>query len=236
MSAANSYTDLIKQFLFEEVPGSMKPTKGMIFEAVSSEILGTKQRRFGPMPSPEVQVMVRNAIVNCEDVPIQFFMPWGASKQDDGAPIDILEFFALKQLLCLKEALAKHNVQSNFTFRLEDLTDRYLLDPFSDNPRSPRSNQISNYVNNFQSLQRTMLKQPLTHARTESTDVLSYNNFRDRAESFFPTFANYLRGALKVSALQRIGWQGDIPQEQRDYYYEAYRKLGVVGDTEFATT
>lgn len=206
-----TYEDLISKFIFENFPAL--PVKGSIkFEAIVSEIIGSKQRRFGPLPSPEIQVAVRDYVRDNET--LHFFLPWGASKQDDGATIDIAELMALKQLLCLKESLARYNREAVFHFRIETLTDRYLFGP-------SRFRQIRDYAAAFQSLAKDILgcqTQPIMEGQLATS-----MEFNERADFYAPVFYNYLKGSVGIDRLVDIGWTGTIPQEQQDYYYHSYK-------------
>lgn len=203
------YQDLIMQFVHQAMP-SVPVSASVRFEALSATVIGTKQRRFGPMPSPEAQVAVRDILRECG--PIRFFLPWGASKQTNGAKLDILEFMALKQLRCLADDLARYDREVEFSFRVEDMTDRFLFGP-------ERQQQINEYVTTFSKLAKLMLPgaQPLVESR-----FTSWNDFDALATEFAPRFYSYLRNDTPVEALYSIGWKGTIPQEQRDYYAKAY--------------
>lgn len=117
------YTSVIQWFFYESVSSADTPAE-VRFEAISAAVVGTKQRRFGPVPKPEVLVAVRERL---HDETIHLFLPWGSRKQADGAPLDVAEFCALKQLHCLQEELRRYGKKCAFTFRLEDLTDRFLF-------------------------------------------------------------------------------------------------------------
>lgn len=215
------YEDLIQQFMFQSLP-TLPVGASVKFEAIVAQVFGTKQRRFGPMPLPETQVAIRDVIRQSGDH-IVFFLPWGASKQDDGADLDVAEFMAVKQLRCLSDELARLGVKSTFYFRMEDLTDRYL---FGDG----RFDQIMKYMADFRHL--VYASGIKAEVRQESW-YTHKNDFDEYAKSFQPVFHEYLLGKARVSALKDIGWVGDIPQEQRDYYYTAYRSLYPDSDERF---
>lgn len=203
------YQDLIMQFIHQAMP-SVPVSPTVRFEALAATVFGTKQRRFGPMPPPETQVAVRDVLRECG--PIQFFLPWGASKQTAGAKLDLLEFMAVKQLRCLADDLRRHEREVEFSFRVEDLTDRFLFD-------GKRPGQIAEYVETFSKLVKLML--PGSRPVLES-QLVTWEVFRDAADRFAPVFYSYLRSDTAVERLYEIGWKGTIPQEQRDYYAKAY--------------
>lgn len=212
------YAPLIERYLYESFPTTAAPTQAVRFEAIWRAVLGTKQRRFGPQPSPEQAVAVRKVLSESGDR-VRFFAPWGASKETNGHGLDVLEVSALKQLACLGRELADYGVRAEFSFRLEDLTDRYLL------PDYGREAQVGEYVANFRRLAALVL--PGSDVRLES-DIVRWTVFRDTADGFLGVFRDHLRGPSEATAagLARIGWKGTIPQEQQEYYRNTYRGLG----------
>lgn len=216
-----TYESLIESFVYSEFP-SMLVSPAARFEAVAAEVFGTKQRRFGPMPTPEDQVAVRSVIRMALDKneALTFFLPWGSSKQD-GSPLDILELMAMKQLVCLSNGLASMGVKSHFVFRVEDLTDRYL---FGDS----RLGEITKYAEDFSRMVKAVLPsasiapQVLLESMATERD---FKAFSRHAESYVGKFYAYLTGKANLAPLQAIGWCGRIPQEQREYYLNQYAKF-----------
>lgn len=209
-----TYNDVIMQFFYEAVPTPNVDPR-VRFEAVSKAVLGTKQRRYGPAQSPEAQVLVRDVIQDAigGSRVLNFFSPWGASKQTAGAPLDLAEFMALKQLRCLAAELRGYGVTPSFSFRLEDLTDRYL---FGDG----RVGQIQEYVREFRKLASTMLNSGM-NVYLESQFV-AWDIFESTANVFAPIFFRYLRREeTSTLALREIGWTGDISDKQLAYYTAA---------------
>lgn len=206
----DSYEEVVRRFIFQELP-TVEVTEEIRFEAISSEIFGTKQRRNGPMPTPERQVDVRRVIR--EQEVIHFFIPWACRKLADGMNLDILEFCALKQLMCLQHTLQRMNKQVMFTFRLEDLTDSFLF---------KRDCQIEKYRDTFCALAHFMLSRCSVVLESQ---MASWDAFCDRALNFTNEFYQYLSGECDVSRLAQIGWKGLIPQEQREYYYRCFKNL-----------
>lgn len=203
------YLDLIKQFLFQELP-IIPVEKELQFEAVSAEVFGTKQRRLGPMPSPEQQTVIRQVIRDNEV--LQLFVPWACSKQWDHQ-LDVAEFYALKQLRCLQESLARLGKLTIFTFRVENLTDQWLFG-------SETLPKIQAYKESLSRLIELML--PNSNIRMENS-ATTFTDFKDVAGFFVPVFYRYLKGETTVDTLAQIGWKGDIPPCQQKYYLDAYQ-------------
>ena len=222
----NPYQDLIDQYLFKQFPAT-PVSAATRFEAVSAAVFGTKQRRFGPHLSPEEQVKVRDVLK--ADGPVTFFLPWGASKQMLKHGLDVMELSALKQLACLRAELASYGKESRFIFRLEDLTDIYLLG-ISENARKHRMDAVDRYTTNFIRLSRLVLGND-ADVRME-TECVGLTQFVAVAESLYPAFYDYLRwgGEDKLAAVHALGWKGDLPKSQQQYYLDAYTQLGYRED------
>lgn len=208
------YGTLIEQFLYQSAP-VVPVSKEARFEAIVAAVFGSKQRRYGPMPSVEVQYQLRQTIRNMGDE-FTFFIPWAARKLRDDGRLDILEFMALKQLLCLRQELARFNVRGRYVFRVENLTDRYLFGETQANFDAMRR-----YTDDFHSLVKVLFG-PSSYIGYESQKVDS-GKFVQCAEQYAPVFYRYLKGEGQPAELEEIGWKGIIPQEQQDYYLTAYQ-------------
>lgn len=180
------------------------------------------------MPSPEVQVPVRQVIRHYMDAsePIQFLVPWGASKQGDHK-LDVLELSALRNLHCLSERVKSLYAPGiRITIRLEDATDIAL---FGDD-YAPK---VMDYCYNFQELIKALGYYEIW-ARREADDLMDGNEFFDNVRMFRPLFVDYILASdrygsvaaqdiASFSVLKQNGWSGTIPLEQRTYYRQAYR-------------
>ena len=204
------YQTIVEQFVYTELP-SVQVSDCAKFEALVSAIFGTKQRRYGPLPVPEVQVLIRDVIRRSDDT-IRFLVPWGASKQHPDAKIDVLELMAVRQLQCLAEDLARFGKRAQFTFRVEDFTDRIL---FGDT----RQEQISNYSYGMAQLVDHIL--PSAIMLFEST-LMRWADFSAAVEHCAPQFYEYFTG--KTTSVP-VGWKGTMPPEQVAYYMQAYAKF-----------
>lgn len=212
-----SYENLIEQFFYSEAPVVGYHNKNVRFEAIAAEVIGTKQRRFGPMPPPEAQVAVRDVLRESENT-VCFLVPWGSRKQDDNAPLDILEFCAIKQLACLAGELQRFGVNCRFNFRIEDLTDRFLFGEGS-------IDQSTVYSENLANLAVGLLRDVATVEPYRESQVTQWLEFKAMAEDFAPIFRNYLTGKARVETLKTIGWVGDISIDQRSHYLALYATL-----------
>ena len=218
------YTVIIDQFLDREFP--LPNTSAAVrFESVAAEVFGTKQRRYGPMPPPERQVAVRDVLRQSNET-IQFFVPWASRKAKDGVGLDLLEFMALKQLDSLRVGLNRLDKEAVFHFRVEDLTDLVL---FGETVESVK--QIYEYGTNLEKLICKMLPSQVVR----ESDCVRSTAFVVEATRLAKVFSDFLHEtdgqssqaevANSAKQLEAIGWKGVIPQEQRDYYYRAFRTL-----------
>lgn len=211
-----TYESSIMRFFFEQCPRIVTLPE-IRFEAVSAAVFGTKQRRFGPLPSPEVQVGVRDVLRQADESgqPLEVFLPWASCKQGAGEQLDLLEFVALTQLADLRVTLAAYGVHTVFRFRLEDHTDRWL---FGDD----RCRQIDTYANRFERLAYAVL--PGARVVGES-DMVTWDNFRTEAEAMTIAFRRVLDGVDDPAALEKYGWKGGLPEHQVKYYRGVYKAL-----------
>ena len=209
-----TYGDIVGRFFFEAVP-TMAVSPTVRFEALSAAVIGTKQIRYGPLPPPEVQVAVRDVIRNSPDG-LTFFVPWGVTKQQPDAPLDVLEFMALRQLRCVQDTLRAYGTGAAFYFRLDDNSDRWLLG-------DDRAKQIAVYSGTLEKLIRAVLPE-LAFPRRES-QFATYDEFHETASRLTPAFYRVITKAADPATLAEHGWKGDLPQAQLDYYYAAYRRF-----------
>ena len=220
------YTDIIKQHLYQAFPWtpSTPPTR---FEAVSRAFIGTKQRRLGPVPSPETQVVIRDVLRKAEDaaaldgagVPhVEVFVPWASVKQDPHRGLDALEVSALKQLACLSEEVHSYGWSVRFNFRLEDVSDLYLLGV-------SRGPEVEEYSRGFRELVKVVL--PGSVVRSEGERV-GYREFEKVADGYVNPFLRHLKSPSEDTAasLADIGWVGGLSEEQVNHYRRAYAGLG----------
>jgi hypothetical protein len=185
-----------------------------VFEAVSREIVGTKQQRFGPSPSPEVLVsireVVRNAIESVSRIPI--LIPWGGSKQGPGS-VDVAELMAFRQIdSLLKRIESHHPVGVDARIRLEDATD-YAL--FADFPGWREKTDA--YVKDFSDLATIVLPDVLVIPETQVVG----DSFKAEVAWTAPIILNAMLTGDRAP-LAEAGWSGRLPDEQIDYYLRAY--------------
>lgn len=198
---------------------------------VVQALLATSQIRYGPNPNPESLVAIRSVVRNAieKHLPIPILTPWGSRKAKLGEPLDIAEVAAIKVLACLRERIMERyspGVQINI--RLEDTSGHYL---FVDDGL-PSRESTEEYCTAFQKLVRILGYSSFIHPILESTMFDEAIFFRT-CDSALPKILHYLEVTDGVEIpnqetidarrdLQDLGWIGNIPQAQRDYYRNRY--------------
>lgn len=220
------YSDVIRRFVLSEFPSRTTTSSTDLLELVFTEILGTKQVRYGPKPAPEAQVAIREVIrAKIEhQLPIPFLVAWGSEKPD-GSSIDIAELMALRQLASLNERISRHYPPgARFNIRLEDASAPHL---FADRPEA--WTEAQRYTRAFLNLV-SALELHSIHPIPESY-LVTPELFAREANRWTEPIEAALRdyeGGFDASAearLASIGWQGPIPRAARDFYYGQYLKV-----------
>jgi hypothetical protein len=210
-----TYENIIEKFFYAEAP-NRNVSKSVQFEAISDAIIGTKQLRYGPRPSPEDQVEIRKVIQHALDkeVPLVIFLPWACRKQDS-SDLDVLEFMAIKQLRNLQETLSSFDLQVTYQFRVEDASDSVLFDDY-DHERSMISSQTARYRETFRQLVSCLLRASIVRTELQKTTL---KTFVEAVEDNKPLVRDMLSG---VSTRQDLI---AFAPEQKQYFDDLYEKL-----------
>lgn len=224
----NPYEQQIRQFITAVFPQAFTCNATDLVDLLSTLILGTKQTRFGPNPSPEVTVAIRDVIrkAMAEQKPVPFMVPWGSEKPDGGGIVDIAELMALKQLAELqRKAVELYRPGLDFVIRVEDASAPYL---FYETPDAARE-AAAVYTTSFDLLVKVLGIDFVTLA-PESLFV-SEEDFNAQADEFLPVVEQALRlydeqqPKQAETTLATIGWSGGgIAFETRQFYYGQYEK------------
>ncbi len=224
------YDACIRNYFNKEFPNSFTPTKRELLEILAEILVGTKETRFGPIPPPEHLVVVRDVIRQSIDnsIPIPILVPFGGIKGNKTSQLDIAEVSAIKRLVHLDESIKRYyplGIQANI--RVEDLGALWLYGEHYEQ-------QIKEYSDDFIKLTAIVAEGRNVNAISE------WAIMQDTAEYFrlSGTYASFLYKYLKHSErtkslgegesfewLKANGWKGEISWEQRQYYYNTYRKL-----------
>jgi hypothetical protein len=221
------YSKVINHFVLTQFPQKLCVNNPDLIDLLTDEVLGTKQTRYGPKPSPESIVAIRDIIRHyvSQRLPIPFMVPWGSEKPN-GSGIDVAELSALKTIHALQNRISSHyQAGAVFNIRLEDASAPHLFD---DKDEARKNAKL--YTDAFVKLVYVLGIDGFVKAIPEST-LTTEETFNAEADSIVP----YMEQALKAlqfgneaegkALLQSLGWSGSITQEMRDYYYGQYAKL-----------
>jgi hypothetical protein len=223
--------DILK-FICHEYPVAAIGDNESIVDNVADEIIGTGQARSGSKPNPESYVAIRQVVRNSVELdrPIPILVPAGPKKPLIGESVDVAEMSALRMLSCLNDRVTKYwSPGVSFRVRLEDVTGWFL------EGHVPGVNEsIATYLQDFEALIDVLeLEKVITPVRESS--MMEFNDFKaltleiaepmgefvKQTDGGFDNFENL--AAWKK--LNELGWKGEIPAEQRNFYRDRFAKL-----------
>lgn len=228
------FAKLVGSFIAGEFPGAVARSTEDAVDAVTAEVVGTNQHRYGPAPKPESLVSVRQVIRAAVEQgrPIPVLTPFGSRKSANGASVDVAELTTLRQLACLQQRVTMfYKPGLIVNVRLEDSSGHYL---FADEGETSR-HSTARYCRDFQTLVRVLRVGSFVSPVLEST-LFQEDVYGHTADKIVPDLVEYitatdeagLGGHDHLAVWQRLkahGWQGIIPVEQREYYRARYRNL-----------
>jgi hypothetical protein len=228
----NPYAEQIRDFFLEGFPGLVTNPGDSVLNGIVRALIGTGQTRFGPRPSLESEVairdVVRKAIAAERGIPV--LVPMGPKKPVIGQSVDIAELSALQTLKRLHECVAQfHAPGLDLRFRIEDFTGWQL-----EQDRSA-GDSMSIYMRDFENLIELLDLKFMEPVRESALidgrhrrDIDGVAAIVDRLESIF---AEYLAATDKMDPadwdtsdewylLEAEGWKGLIPIEMREYFQQ----------------
>lgn len=225
---SDPYAALISRFFQSEFPANAFVTKEDQIELLTAVLIGTNNIRFGPKPNPESLVAIRDvmraAVAAKQAIPV--LVPWGGRKTVFSRGIDVAEVVALKQLSCLQAGIRKiYEPGLQVNIRIEDAGAMYLY--VRDGKDSDTS--VEAYSSDFQKLIR-VLNLPFVNPIRESS-LMDYNEYANVSNEILDPMYNYLvesdaigirSDSLHYKKLLDLGWKGEIPNTQREYYKRRY--------------
>lgn len=230
------YESLIKQHINTNFRKNVSMDKCELLELISNIIIGTKEIRYGSLPTPESLVKIREVvrISICDNKPIPILIPWGSIKGNLSGTLDIAELMAIKNLIFLqKEIVEIYPKGLDIVIRIEDFSGDFL---FKDNAAIYRNNSVL-YTESIKSLINILDANTFITLVLESEmgeeKLKNCNLFMQRV---LPAMINYLNDSEDVEdtekenipsyqELQSHGWKGIIPSAQRNHYYNLYSKI-----------
>jgi len=230
-SADDPFGRMIEASLVGELPGFTSTRVESVLEAVTSQLLGTRQLRLGPLPTPEALVLIRGRIRESisRNHPIPILVPSGPKKPVPGQSIDIAELAAIKVLVELDRRVKQHfSPGLVIVIRLEDLTGLWL-------EGEGAKADIERYTADFVQLSHLLGPEILRPVResdlampktfhTECLEVLPIMMDALQETAAYPNDAENYKG-LAFEKLKSLGWQGLLDNELRVYLHARYLKL-----------
>lgn len=212
------YAPLIRRHIAADFATLAKGlSKADITEVLTEILLGTKQTRFGPRPSYESIVSIREVLCDAvsRGLPIPFMVPWGSEKPDGSGP-DVAEVGALKSLQALDAEIRKvWEPGTQMAIRLEDASAPFL---FRDRWNEAWE-QAKAYTFTFQQLVKVLGVNNVI-VRPES-ELVTPESFAEQAEQATPAFLRAITTSDN-SLLDAIGWKGGLSNETIQHYMRAY--------------
>lgn len=219
------YAPRIRAFVQSSFPNRFVTDKATLVDILTDAIVATKNTRFGPVPSPESLVAMRDVIRQSveHESPLRFVSPWGSEKPN-GTSIDYAELSALHVLECLHERVTKHYSPGiEVRLRVEDVSAPHL---FFDRPAEARK-EAALYTNGLINLV-DILDVPWLKVANEARQVTE-EKFNARADCLTPIFKRHLVHNGKQEAISELvdeGWTGGpITGNMIAYYMTTYNKM-----------
>lgn len=231
------YGDLIVKHLHTSFPKAARLNKSELLDTLTDLIIGTKETRYGCLPTPEHHVHLRQIIKKCidKDQPIPILVPWGSIKANFSGAVDIAEVNAIKRIVDLDCQIKDfYSPGTDTVIRIED-TSGYSLFVLEADYNTIKENSLT-YSHSMVAA-TAILSNNTIHAQLESLmpNASVFQSYVDRIQPLIEKylieshndsmFGNDLYKFETFQMLELNGWHGIIPWEQRNYYYESYKKL-----------
>jgi len=214
------YTDVITAFLSQEFNAPIENVDSLL-DAVTRAFVGTGQVRQGPAPKLERLVAMRKVISHwmAKNEPIAVLVPWGSKKARNDMSVDVAELMALRQLIALRDRVAKIYAPGIIVdLGIEDLGGQLLWTDPADLASSKR------YVDDFVTLVQ-VLDLPYLVPVPEST-LVNLDTFRIKMMEILMPMAAYLKYGTDsaLRELQSLGWKGGVSPDMVAFYLKQYAR------------
>jgi hypothetical protein len=228
------YGDIICKHFVRNLPTILPGRNTDVINILTDLIIGSKQLRYGPLPSPERLVNIRNVIRDAvaKDLPIPVLVPWGGRKARAGSSLDVAEISGIQRIMEVNETVKQFHKPGMFVrLRIEDVNANWL---YRDEPNA--AEEIDVYSSAMFNLVDEMDKSQKISPIKETWLIKNSDLYFNRAIQLSEMILDYLIVTENMpeqywhttpgfKVLQIEGWQGLIPKEQREYYYARYRGL-----------
>lgn len=231
--AYNPYVGSIKNLLIQEFPGIFECDCDQILDAITEALVASGNVRYGPQPNPESLFAIRQTVMHymADAKAIPVLVPSGPKKPVSGMSIDLAEVFALKTIAALQSRVQAYYAPGMvFYIRLEDLTG-YVLEDHINTIRE----DIAVYCNDLMKLIKVLGYDSFIKPVLES-EIVSEQTYTELTNKLIDPLLAYINDTDELGledyallpsygVLKSLGWQGMIPNEQRDFYRERYQRL-----------
>lgn len=210
---------------------STSNTNDNLVDAITQLLIGSKKVRFGNYPSDHCLYSIKNLIQQkvANNEPIPILVPMGPHKTIVNENIDLAEVYALKTLSSLNSRVSKiYSKGVHIYLREEDITGWFLTGT-STNVRDG----IEKYLANFERLIR-ILKYDNFITTFRESQLVSYEDVVALIQVYSNPIRNYIndtnsdsdnyQALTSYKVLMVLGWKGEIPLEQREFYRARYKR------------
>lgn len=224
------YGEQLIRYFTRELPNILQPSKKDLLEILTEILIGTKETRYGSVPPPEHLVVIRDVVRKSIEAnePIPVLVPFGGIKANKTGEIDVAEFSAMRRLLSLDECISRyHGPGITANVRIEDINALWLYGQGS-------RKLIQNYSDNL----KTLIQIIRGHSRIfpiKESFLMKESDYTEWAERVKGPMLTYLLNTdghpnsfgkgTAFDILKELGWNGIVPQEQRDFYIDRYQRL-----------
>lgn len=214
----------IETFLKQEFPVLLKPQDSAVLDLLTEAIVASGQVRYGPRPSPESLVSMRQVITRSieKGSPIPFLVAWGSEKPN-GSGIDIAELFGLKTIACLNKRVSAYYAPGiQVHIRIEDASAPYLF--HEDMAKARRDAKL--YTDGLVALNEVM-GYDFIRMRPES-NMVEESKFNATADAILPYMEQQIFNPEDPNARKYLtaqGWQKPLDAATITYFMERYAKL-----------
>lgn len=225
------YGKIIEHKIAQTFPSNIPQPQNSVFESVFSEIIGTSRVRFGPKPNIESSYYIYQVIVDAIKAgkPIPILFPWGSKKTMNGESIDSAEIGSIRTINCLQSRVKRqYGIGLDVVIRVED-TSGYFL--FADEGKDA-INSSKKYVGDFTFIVNA-LKEHEIDVVLESSMPNASEFDRLASKISIPAYEHLLGidvnnnqlAKAALDTLHKLGWKGNIPGEQHEYYMSRYARV-----------
>lgn len=224
LDESDPYAHLIRGFIVRQFPNKFQTGVSLLLDIITDAIVASKEVRYGPRPSPESLVAMRQVISRWTalGLPIPFLIPSGSEKPD-GSGIDVAELAMLKTIACLQDRIKRHySPGAVFNIRLEDASAPYLFYDRAEQARKDAALYTDGLVRLVKIFGFNFINpRPESYGTTESA-------LNAKADTILPAMELHLLALddpKPIAALKALGWDKPVSPETAQYYLDGYDRL-----------